>query len=96
LRELEYRFLLHARLARTAHRYIGALTCQFCDNIDVFIGSFETLISVIARVFWFIENLGINSDVAKVTITVTVYTEKGTRTIVSIPQLEGRFGRRRM
>jgi hypothetical protein len=78
--------LFYARAVFPAHPYLGALTCQFCEDGE-FVGSWEVLLSSIAEAFFLIERMGIDSAVAKVTIYVSV---DGT-TVISTPVITGRY-----
>jgi hypothetical protein len=86
LQLFQNKMLFYARAVFQAHQYLGALTCQFCEDGE-FVGSWEVLLSSIAEAFFLIEFTGIDSAVAKVTIYVSV---DGT-TVISTPAIAGRY-----
>ena len=73
LRALEDRLMVHARSVPTAQRYIGTITCTYCDESMNFIGDFEQLLGMLADAFFYIESVNVDNAVAK----VLIYTEEG-------------------
>jgi hypothetical protein len=73
LTQLEARMLVHVRAIPAAQRYVGALTCQYCDPLTgEFIGEFLQLLASLAEALYFVETTKVNSAVAK----VLIYTEE--------------------